>query len=329
MVRNRRNRCIGRRAFSAFTLVELLVVITIIGILMSLLLPALQGARESARRTQCSNNLSQIGKATLEHVAQYEFFPTGGWGYCWAGDPDRGFNAQQPGGFFYNILPFLEQKNLWQSGAGQPASTKAATLAQAVATPLGVYVCPSRRLVQLYPYTDGGFVNTSPKQPALTGKSDYAGNGGDEITGDTGPGSLAQGDSGTFVWPSSPSISAGITYFRSTVRMANITNGPSQTILAGEKYLMPDAYFNGADPADNDAWDLGFDWDVLRWGCVPPALDTPGFSDPSAYGSAHPTGFGVVFCDGSIHVLSYAIDPTLFQNLTNRADGVAIDPTKL
>ena len=109
----------GRNLRSAFTLVELLVVITIIGILMSLLLPAVQSAREAARQTQCKNNLSQIGKATLEHVAQYEFFPTGGWGYGWAGDPDRGFNIQQPGGFFYNILPFLEQRNLWQLGAAR------------------------------------------------------------------------------------------------------------------------------------------------------------------------------------------------------------------
>ena len=64
-----------------FTLVELLVVISIIGILMSLLLPAVQGARESARRNTCSNNLKQIGIAALAHESQMGFLPTGGWGW--------------------------------------------------------------------------------------------------------------------------------------------------------------------------------------------------------------------------------------------------------
>ena len=213
------------------------------------------------------------------------------------------------------------------TGGGASSSAKPGILAQTVATPLAILNCPTRRPLQLWPYTDRGYVNVAT--PSRVGKSDYAGNGGDQITGAYGPSSLAQGDSGSFTWPSDGLIMSGITYFRSTVRMSHITDGASQTILAGEKYLIPDAYSNGADPADNDAWDLGFDWDVLRWGCTPPAEDTAGFSDPSAYGSAHATGFGVMFCDGSIHVLNYAIDPTLFQNLTNRCDGVAIDPSKL
>jgi prepilin-type N-terminal cleavage/methylation domain-containing protein len=101
-----------------FTLVELLVVITIIGILIGLLLPAVQSAREAARRTQCSNNLGQLSKAALQHETNNGFFPTGGWGYGWVGDPDRGFTQKQPGGFFYNILPFMEQTNLWSTGTG-------------------------------------------------------------------------------------------------------------------------------------------------------------------------------------------------------------------
>ena len=105
---------------TGFTLVELLVVITIIGILISLLLPAVQAAREAARRAQCSNNLKQLGLGVLLHEQAVGHFPTGGWGSGWHGDPDQGFGPDQPGSWLFTVLPYIEQQGLFDMGGGQP-----------------------------------------------------------------------------------------------------------------------------------------------------------------------------------------------------------------
>ena len=115
---------------TGFTLVELLVVITIIGILIALLLPAVQAAREAARRLQCSNNLKQLGLGVLEHEESQGVFPSGGFGSKWVGDSDRGLGVRQPGSWMFSILPFIELDNLFQISfyllqeQGDPFSSK-------------------------------------------------------------------------------------------------------------------------------------------------------------------------------------------------------------
>jgi prepilin-type N-terminal cleavage/methylation domain-containing protein len=133
-----------------FTLVELLVVITIIAILIALLLPAVQAAREAARKLQYQNNLKQIGLAALDHEHVQGYFPTGGWGCHWVGDPDRGFGKDQPAELFYNILPFAELQQLYDMGKGGNNRVQGAVRA---ATPVGLFICPTRRRLTTFPFT--------------------------------------------------------------------------------------------------------------------------------------------------------------------------------
>src|SRR5512140_625089 len=159
-----------------FTLVELLVVITIIGILIALLLPAVQAAREAARKVQCNNQLKQMSLACLQHEQANKFLPSGGWCYVWAGDPDRGFDRRQPGGWLYNIMPYIEQLPLHNMGIGLDPTTAAKRnlLAKCAQTPLAIFICPSRRSAINYPNSYFSQVNITPVSTAA--RTDYAAN---------------------------------------------------------------------------------------------------------------------------------------------------------
>jgi type II secretory pathway pseudopilin PulG len=138
------------------TLVEVLVVIAIIGVLIGLLLPAVQSARESARRSTCQSNLKQMGLGSQVHEQAYGFLPTGGWGWRWVGDPDRGFDKRQTGGWAFNLLPFVEQQAVRDLGRGlQDPAAKADQAAIRLSTPLPIFNCPSRRPATLWPVVAG------------------------------------------------------------------------------------------------------------------------------------------------------------------------------
>ncbi len=92
--------------------------IAIIGILVAILLPAINAVREAARRTQCRNNLKQLGLAANSCLSATKSFPTGGWGWGWAGDPNYGTGVVQPGGWMYQLLPFIEEGHVWSLGKG-------------------------------------------------------------------------------------------------------------------------------------------------------------------------------------------------------------------
>lgn len=108
----------------AFTLVELLVVIAISGLLVGLLLPAVQAAREAARRAQCQSNVKQLGLAALNFESAHGRFPSGGWGYQWQGFADVSSPAGQPGSWTFSLLLFLEQANLHGLGGYAEGSSQ-------------------------------------------------------------------------------------------------------------------------------------------------------------------------------------------------------------
>ena len=327
---------------NGFTLVELLVVIAIIGILVALLLPAVQAAREAARRMQCVNHIKQLALASLNHVDTHGFFPSGGWGWNWVGDPDRGFGKTQPGPWTYSVLPFMEQAQLWSMGQGVTnAADKRQVLSEMNAIQPGGFICPSRR--QSVP--TGVKPHWSPKncnKIEESGKCDYAINiGGDATVADywnfAGPNTILQAENPSYPWPDPEDLDPpgkwgqvynGLCHVRSEIRFADVTDGTSNTYFIGEKYLRPESY-NGVgasgsatyDTGDNETIFTGFNRDYQRSGFFPPQQDRPGAVLDSTFGSAHPGVMNMSMCDGSVQTINYDIDPDVHRFNSIRNDG--------
>jgi len=346
-----------RRAAAGMTLVELLVVIAIVALLVALLLPAVQSVRESARRLQCGNNLKQLGAGALQHESAHGFYPSGGWGCYWGGDPDCGFGPQQPGGWIYNLLPSIEQLPLWGLGAGLAAAQKHAAAVAVFATPLPLLNCPSRRSATTYPCT-GSFAAYNCGTIPLAAKTDYAASvgGGPTSTGQViyydGPqrGTDTRApipEASTNPWASHSGNSAytaarvqmqaeraGVSYLLSRVTTAGILDGASSTYLIGEKYLNPDSYTKLGNWTDNRGMYQGEDADTCGWSVngsdferLRPMQDRPGVNRDYTFGACHAGSLQMVFCDGSVRAVPYDIDPQIHSRLGNRKDAQAVDGT--
>lgn len=269
----------------AYTLIELLVVIAIVAILLGLLLPAVQKVREAANRIKCANNLKQIGLALHNHHDATGRLPSGG--TSWPAPPTfvNGLVAAPPtqnAGWAFQILPYLEKEAIWHGTADQ---------AQKAVVP--GYFCPSRRRpCQVTTYGPRGAI-------------DYA---------------AATGAGGE--WDGTGPYYGVIVRNPGRTRLADVTDGLSNTLVIGEKRLNPDRYVTG-DWCDDEGYTDGWDNDIVCMTTSPFGRDARKALNYE-FGSAHPSGMNAVFADGSVRHLKYGIDPAILVALGDRRDGVVV-----
>jgi len=318
----------GRRAF---TLVELLVVIAIIGILISLLLPAVQAARAK----QCQNNLKQLALAFQMHHDTHNRFPTGGWGFQWAPDADRGTGDDQPGAWPFSLLTFHEQSNLSQLSSGGSVAQKELAIKKVLETPIPIHYCPTRRPAEAYQVDKAISFVVRPigSAPLSVGaRIDYAANAGapydfaknqnaGNIGYGIGPDSVAA--AATYKgWPDQKLVT-GIVHVRSKVRIPEITDGLTNTYLVGEKWVDTLHYEDGKDLGDDQGPYVSDERDNVRWAQLGwlPVQDRAGVDFSWQFGSAHPTVWNMAFCDGSVQRLNYNMDLRVHVFMADRRDG--------
>ena len=335
------------------------MVIAIIGVLVALLLPAVQAARESARLAQCKNHLRQNSLAMLQYELHHQSFPTGGWSSAWVGDPNVGSGGRQPGGWIYQSLPYLEQQTIAQIGLGLSGSDLINALTEQCTATLPTFHCPSRRPAELYPALELRTMNYLPLDFAA--KTDYAANGGSEllIFGRSGPArgpDFVQSD----CWLGYPDCNwmnqqwwidqrwNGIVGDHHGAKISQITDGTSKTLLIGEKWVYELYYavvtidatndnstnqFPADNPGDNGSLFCGFDLDNVR-GCsenLPPKRDAEfnaknqqtdkkGSHYKEQFGSSHPAGLNLARCDASVDTWNFDVDPHVWASLGARND---------
>ncbi len=302
---------------SGLTLLELLVVISIITLLASLSLTGVQTARERARNIACMNQLRQIGLGLQGFETAHRQYPSDGWGWAWVGDDSASLGLDGPGGWIHSILPFMEQQSLWE------ATKSLSSRNQAIQTPVPLLYCPSRRSVAAYPYTQTSVPLRNADTPKTGSRTDYAISAGSRVI-PVGPGPDTIVDLATF--PRFPkSLYSGISFVRSQIGTRDVTDGLSHTVAVGEKSIASIYYETGESLGDDQTVMLGDDADIRRWTQFLPMLDG-NVDDIERFGSAHPTGINTVLCDGSTSFTSYDIGSLVWQRLGNRNDAGAIRP---
>ncbi|MFN3191180.1 MAG: DUF1559 domain-containing protein [Aureliella sp.] len=285
-----------------FTLVELLVVIAIIGILVSLLLPAVQSIREAARQVQCRNNLKQLALAAHNYETANRIFP----GYAGEQQPFlvlfkhrqrresmRGWN------WIAKSLPFLEQSVLssrWGELGSAPVLNMSDEQREALETPLNVLHCPTRRSPKAYPLINA-FKQRYGEKAA---RSDYAMNGGYAVEENSHNQISVLKD--------------GIWRMGLATRIRDVTDGLSNTYFIGEKGMDKGKYHDGTDfgdrgPAlgwvDRSTAANGF----VRFTSRAPYQDTQNNClNCHDFGSAHMTNWNAALADGSVRAISYYLD---------------------
>ncbi|WP_425400262.1 DUF1559 domain-containing protein [Aeoliella sp.] len=347
----------------AFTLVELLVVIAIIGILVALLLPAVQAAREAARRTQCTSQLKNLTLGMINHESTHGQWPASGWPGEWNSDPDRGSGAKQPGSWLFVTLPFIELQSLHDMGQGTTGATRTALLQQRDATPVSIANCPSRRKGGPYPYPHGGDALVGDGQGGVTrykytqaARCDYAVSVGDEVDYDrTGNSRCRNVTPQNYVketfpvgFPPSLQEFSGVSFCGNAIKSRSVTDGLTNTIALGEKWIPAEDFETGLNKGDDWAQFVGFQDDMIRstyyigvsssgvprkathlprstnetWDEV--VADVGQYAAREIFGSSHPAVCLFSMCDGSVSGVEFDVDPEVFRQMGARNDdGVA------
>jgi prepilin-type N-terminal cleavage/methylation domain-containing protein/prepilin-type processing-associated H-X9-DG protein len=295
---------LGRKSRRGFTLIELLVVIAIIAVLIALLLPAVQQARESARRTQCSNNLKQIGLAIHNYHDSYTRFPLS------SIDPGLGKS-----GVFASILPYLDQGNAYQQYDFSLGNTNAANLV-AVSQKIPAYLCPTAPFRRPVPISGCDSNSRAPgTYAACTGSLDPYG------TFPTTANPTSVPNNGAIVNSGSGSTS-----------MRDLTDGSSSTLLCGESAWNFADYLWAASPATPCSGQIR--WGFTYWSSPYPlatAFTTLGPFNPksmqgdstrlSNFRSEHIGVVNMLMCDGSARYINENIDHNLLNSLATRSGG--------
>ncbi len=316
-----------------FTLVELLVVIAIIGVLIALLLPAVQQAREAARRMQCTNNLKQIGLALHNHHDTYGAFPAG------AANAEAQNNGYGPSFFIY-LLPFLEQNSLYdqtdRASSGWNNATNR-TLYQDLV--LDFVICPSNPASELFPAgTAGNRAATSAQYVGLTGAvedSNFTENRNRQCCNCCG-GSNSNGII----------ASGGVLVPNEELGMAAVVDGTSNTGIvsewanfvedsSGTKYRVDSRHYIGMGTDRGWTVDSGtgnyrraFSVTTIRWPINHNDYTLPGVHENhganNGLHSAHPGGVNFLLTDGSVRFLPETINMTTLKRLVTRDDGEVV-----
>jgi prepilin-type N-terminal cleavage/methylation domain-containing protein len=331
----------GPRA--AFTLIELLVVIAIIGVLVGLLLPAVQKVREAANRISCSNNLKQIGLAVHNYQSTFNAFSPSAIRDDWAT-------------WAVFLLPYLEQDNIYRLWNLQKRYAEQSTNPDPRPNNLKVYFCPSRRSPTglSFSINDIGAGPSAALGPFPGGLSDYACNGGNDSTKNRPNGAMTYATA-TGLTPTNQVITNNfnvspvgtlITAFSSVTSIASIIDGTSNTLLVGEKHVRPGSR-NGKNE-DRSVFSGNNANNYSRLAGIPPQPFTKqpngssqyplvqsefdrtmipsggAYNSNTCFGGPHPGICMFVFCDGSVKGVRTTVDLITLTRLAMRADGLPI-----
>jgi prepilin-type N-terminal cleavage/methylation domain-containing protein len=297
-----------------FTLVELLVVIAIIGVLVALLLPAVQAARESARRMQCSNNLRQIGIGLHNYHDQIRVLPPGSIWFSSAA-PN---NALNRGCILIHLLPFIEQKTLYDRFSfDQPPENQTALRSSIVKT----YLCPS----------DGGLPNlinnlAFANYAASSGPTAHNDNVGG---GCSCPSAMAYNSFALGTYGSATNFAGPFIRLRTATRLAEITDGLSSTIFFGETRKGCSNHHNQGWVASNNGQGLTSTLIPINYNSCDPAATNAcnrpcNWNTELGFRSRHPNGALFLMGDGSVHFISQTIDYQTYQWLGAKNDGRSV-----